>query len=185
MKTESDLDPASEPVEPEIAPEAGEPNRSEATPEPTPDPVLELEKFRDLALRSRAELDNYRKRVIREKEDAIRYANGRLLEDLLPILDNFELGLQVAQAGGDSDSLVAGLEMVRRQFEEFLRSHGAEVVDAEGAEFDPNLHEAVAHEPSADVPEGHVIRQARKGYKLKDRLIRPATVFVSKGFPQE
>lgn len=180
MNTESDLDPTSEPVKPETAPETVEPN----APEAAPDPIAELEKFRDLALRSRAELDNYRKRVIREKEEAIRYANGRLLEDLLPILDNFELGMQAAQGGGDADSLVAGLEMVRRQLEEFLRSHGAEVVPAEGMEFDPNLHAAVSHEPSEDVPEGHIIRQIRKGYKLKDRLIRPTMVAVSKGLPQ-
>ena len=75
--------------------------------------------------------------------------------------------------------------MVRKQFEDFLRDHGVETLDAEGKPFDPNLHEAVAQEASADVPEGHVIRQLRRGFKLKDRLIRPATVVISKGPPAE
>ena len=179
MNTEPDTDPSAEPEESEIPPGAEESNE----PNEPNDLAAELEKFRDLALRSRAELDNYRKRVVREKEEAIRYANARLLEDLLPILDAFELGLQAAQGGGDSGSLVEGLVMVRRQLDEFLRSHGAEAVEAEGVAFDPNFHQAVAHEPSDDVAEGDVIRQVRKGYKLKDRLIRPAMVFVSKGSP--
>jgi molecular chaperone GrpE len=145
------------------------------------DPQTELEKFRDAALRARAELDNYRKRVVREKEDAIRYANASLLESLLPILDNFELGLGAARQAPDASGIVLGLEMVRKQLEDFLRSNGLEVVDATGQTFDPNLHEAVGQEASADVPEGTVIRQLRRGYKLRDRLIRPASVFVSKG----
>lgn len=188
MNTKPDPDPA-EPEEPESPPRAQETQepapQAEAESGSEPDPAAEVEKFRELALRSRAELDNYRKRVIREKEEAIRYANARLLEDLLPVLDNFELGMQAAQGKKDSDGLVAGLEMVRRQLEEFLRAHGAEPVEAEGQEFDPNLHEAVSHEPSEEVAEGHVIRQVRKGYKLKDRLIRPAMVSVSKGLPSE
>lgn len=145
------------------------------------DSTAEVEKYKDMALRSRAELDNYRKRVIREKEDAIRYANTSLLESLLPILDNFELGLDAAKDAKDASGIVQGLEMVRKQLEDFLRAHGVEAVEAAGQEFDPNLHEAVAHEPHAEIPEGKITRQLRKGFKLKDRLIRPATVFVSKG----
>jgi len=76
---------------------------------------------------------------------------------------------------------VQGLGMVRKQLEDFLRDHGVETLDAEGKPFDPNLHEAVAQEDSPEIPEGHVIRQLRRGFKLKDRLIRPATVVVSKG----
>lgn len=141
----------------------------------------EVEKFRDAALRSRAELDNYRKRVVREKEDSIRYANASLLESLLPILDNFELGLSAAQGAPDAANIVLGFEMVRKQFDDFLRSQGVEVIEAAGQAFDPNLHEAVGQEASTEVPEGTVIRQLRRGFKLKDRLLRPASVFVSKG----
>ena len=142
-----------------------------------------MEKYKDAALRARADLDNYRKRVAREKEDAIRYANNSLLESLLPILDNFELGLEAAKNTPDATGIIQGLEMVRKQLEDFLRDHGVEIVNAEGNPFDPNLHDAVAHEPSPSVAEGTVIRQLRKGFKLKDRLIRPASVIVSKGPP--
>lgn len=145
--------------------------------------MAELEKSKDAALRARADLDNYRKRVAREKEDAIRYANNSLLESLLPILDNFELGLDAARNTPEAAGIIQGLQMVRKQLEDFLRDHGVEIVHAEGTPFDPNLHEAVAHEPDSNVKEGTVIRQLRKGFKLKDRLIRPASVVVSKGPP--
>ena len=145
--------------------------------------AAEVEKYKDAALRARADLDNYRKRVAREKEDAIRYANNSLLESLLPILDNFELGLEAAKNTPDATGIVQGLQMVRKQLEDFLREHGVESVNAEGNPFDPNLHDAVGHEPNSDVTEGTVIRQLRKGFKLKDRLIRPASVIVSKGPP--
>ena len=124
-----------------------------------------------------------RQRVAREKEDAIRYANNSLLESLLPILDNFELGIDAARNASDLKGIIQGLEMVRKQLEDFLRDHGVEIVNAVGNPFDPNIHEAVAHEPSPDVAEGDVVRQLRKGFKLKDRLIRPASVVVSKGLP--
>jgi molecular chaperone GrpE len=152
-------------------------------PQPEPDLAAELEKYKDAALRARAELDNYRKRVAREKEDAIRYANNSLLESLLPILDNFDLGLEAAKNAPEASGIVQGLEMVRKQLEDFLRNHGVEVVNAVGDRFDPNLHEAVAHESSPDVADGAVVRQLRKGFKLKERLLRPASVVVSKGPP--
>lgn len=145
--------------------------------------AAELEKHKDAALRARADLDNYRKRVARDKEDAIRYANNSLLESLLPILDNFELGLDAAKNTPEAAGIIQGLQMVRKQLEDFLRDHGVEIVNAEGTSFDPNLHEAVAYEPHSDVKEGTVVRQLRKGFKLKDRLIRPASVIVSKGPP--
>ena len=140
----------------------------------------DLDRFRDLAMRTQADFDNYRKRAIREKEEAIKYANASLLERLIPIIDNFEFGLQAARAEG-SQAVLIGLEMVAKQFQEFLVASGVETIDAEGKPFDPNLHEAVGNEASDTVPEGTVLRQLRKGYKLRDRLIRPANVFVSKG----
>lgn len=140
----------------------------------------DLLRFRDLAMRTQADFENYRKRAIREKEEAVKYANASLIERLIPIIDNFEFGIQAARAEG-SQAVLVGLEMVAKQFQEFLTSSGVETVDAEGQTFDPNLHEAVGHEASDTVPEGNVIRQLRKGYKLRDRLVRPANVFVSKG----
>jgi len=140
----------------------------------------DLGRFRDLAMRTQADFENYRKRAIREKEEAIKYANASLIERLIPVIDNFEFGIQAARAEG-SQAVLVGLEMVSKQFQEFLASVGVETVDAEGQPFDPNLHEAVGQEASETVAEGSVIRQLRKGYKLRDRLIRPANVFVSKG----
>jgi molecular chaperone GrpE len=162
------------------------PSEAAASEGPTSSPerqMAELEKHRDAALRARADLDNYRKRVAREKEEAIRYANNSLLESLLPILDNFELGLDAAKNTPEAAGIIQGLQMVRKQLEDFLRDHGVEIVNAEGTSFDPNLHEAVGYEPHSDVKEGTVVRQLRKGFKLKDRLIRPAGVIVSKGPP--
>jgi molecular chaperone GrpE len=140
----------------------------------------DVERFRDLALRTQADFENYRRRAAREKEDAIKFANAGLLERLIPVLDNFDLGLQAARAEG-SKGVVIGFEMVSKQLQDFLSSSGVETIEAEGKAFDPNLHEALANEESDTVPEGQVIRQLRKGYKLKDRLIRPANVVVSKG----
>jgi molecular chaperone GrpE len=141
----------------------------------------ERDKYKDIALRSVADLDNYRKRMAREKDEAIRFANASFLERLIPILDNFELGLQAAKAAGGNSAVVDGMSMVSRQLQDFLISCGIETIDATGQAFDPKMHEAIAQEESAEVEEGHVIRQVRKGYRLKDRLIRPANVVVSKG----
>jgi len=146
-----------------------------------PDPAAEAEKFRDLALRTAADFDNFRKRAAREKEDAIRYANSTLLEGLLPVADNFELGLDAARSAPDAAAILQGLDMVSRQLRDFLAGSGLEEIATEGAEFDPNVMEAVGHEPDDQVPENRVLRQTRRGYKLRDRLLRPASVVVSKG----
>ena len=159
-------------------------NRSRQS-EDSPDQLTQLKpelvKYKDIALRSVADLDNYRKRMAREKDDAIRYANTGFLERLIPILDNFELGLQAAKAGGGHSAIQDGMMMVSKQLQDFLTSCGVETIDATGQHFDPNVHEAIAQEQNAEIGEGFVIRQLRKGYKLKDRLIRPANVVVSKG----
>jgi len=141
----------------------------------------EAAKLKDLALRARADLDNFRKRSLREKEEAIRYANNGLLERLLPVIDNFELGLDAAKSAADTASILQGMSMVQKQLHDFLKNNGLEEVQAEGEAFDPNKHDAVSQEFSADIPEGHVIRQVRKGYKIKDRLVRASSVIVSKG----
>lgn len=141
----------------------------------------DLERFRDLALRSQADFDNFRKRSARDKEDAVKYANASFLERLIPILDNFELGLNAARASAENSPILMGMDMVAKQLTDFLLGSGVEPVNGEGQVFDPNLHEAVAQEESATVAEGSVVRQLRRGYKLRERLLRPATVVVSKG----
>jgi molecular chaperone GrpE len=145
----------------------------------------DLERFKDLALRSQADFDNYRKRAAREKEEAAKYANLVFLERLVPIFDNFELGLAAAKESPEGASIVAGMEMVARQLADFLSENGVQPIDALGQPFDPNLHEAIAQEESATVEEGCVVRQIRKGYKLRERLLRPATVIVSKAADQK
>jgi molecular chaperone GrpE len=144
----------------------------------------DLDRFRDLALRSQADFDNYKKRAAREKEEAIKYANSSLLERLIAIVDNFELGLSAASRQSADSPILSGMGMVLKQLNDFLADNGLQPIAAEGARFDPNLHEAIANEPSNTVPEGHVVRQMRRGYKLKDRLLRPSTVVVSSGPPK-
>src|SRR5437764_2925978 len=140
----------------------------------------DLDRFRDLALRSQADFENYKKRAAREKDDAVKYANSSLLQRLVSILDNFELGLAAAKAHGDESPIYSGMVLVQKQLNDLLAENGLEPIEAEGNKFDPNLHEAIAHEPSVS-PEGTVIRQTRRGYRLKDRLLRPARVVVSSG----
>jgi molecular chaperone GrpE len=141
----------------------------------------DLARFRDLALRSQADFENFRKRTAREKEDAIKYANSSLLERLLPIVDNFELGLAAAKAEGENSPVYSGMSLVSKQLSDFLSDNGLQPIEAVGRKFDPNLHEAIAHEPSNSVPEETVIRQTRRGYKFRDRLLRPSSVVVSSG----
>jgi molecular chaperone GrpE len=141
----------------------------------------DLERFRDLALRSQADFENYKKRSAREKEEAIKYANSSLLEKLISIVDNFELGLEAARAQGEKSPIFSGMSMVLKQLMDFLADSGLQPIDAVGQKFDPNLHEAIAHEASDKVPEGTVIRQTRRGYRMKDRLLRPSSVVVSSG----
>ncbi|MCB1097679.1 MAG: nucleotide exchange factor GrpE [Verrucomicrobiae bacterium] len=136
--------------------------------------------WKDVALRTKAELENYRKRMARERADTARYANADLLQSLLPILDNFEFGLMAAKAE-EGSSIYLGMSMVLKQIEDFLSEQGVETIPAVGQPFDPNVHDAVAQESSDEVPDGHVVAQVRRGYKLHERLLRPAGVRVSTG----
>src|SRR6266581_2619 len=154
--------------------------RSQAE-DPTVSLQADLDRFRDLALRSQADFENYKKRSAREKEEAIKYANSSLLQRLAAILDNFELGLAAAKAQGEESPIYSGMVLVQKQLNDLLSEHGLQPIEADGKRFDPNLHEAIAHEPSDQFPEGTVLRQTRRGYRLKDRLLRPSKVVVSSG----
>ena len=136
----------------------------------------------DRLLRAKAELDNYKKRAARERHDAVRFANLSLMEKLIPALDSFDMALVAANTtnGNGLDSLKTGIAMVHSQLKTTLTEAGLQEIDAAQQPFDPNVHEAVSQQESADVPEGHVLHQLRKGYKLHERLIRPATVVVAK-----
>jgi molecular chaperone GrpE len=141
----------------------------------------DLDRFRDLAMRSQADFENYKKRTSREKDEAIKYANKSLLEKLVSIVDHFELGLEAARDEGKKSPVYSGMSLVLKQLQDFLAENGLQPIDAVGQKFDPNLHEAIAHQPSDEVPEEHVISQTRRGYRFKDRLLRPSTVVVSSG----
>jgi len=141
----------------------------------------DLDRFRELALRSQADFENYKKRSAREKEEAIKYANSSLLERLVGIIDNFELGLAAAKEQSADSPIYSGMVLVQKQLSDLLAESGLQPVEAEGKTFDPNMHEAIAHEPSDQFPEEIVVRQTRRGYRLKDRLLRPAKVVVSSG----
>jgi molecular chaperone GrpE len=136
----------------------------------------------DRLLRTTADFDNFKKRAAREREDAIRYATESVIKKLVPVLDNLDMALAAAgpKAGGKSESLQAGVAMIHQQLRNALLETGLEEVDATGKKFDPNWHEAVSQQESAEVPEGQVLQQLRKGYKLRERLIRPASVVVAK-----
>jgi molecular chaperone GrpE len=174
---------------PVTEPDAEEKDSAATAPSTEPTPAeddgeglqADLDRFRDLALRSQADFENYKKRSAREKDEAIKYANSSLLEKLIAIVDNFELGLEAARAEGEKSPVFSGMSMVLKQLMDFLADSGLQPIDATGQKFDPNLHEAIAHEPSEKFPEGIVVRQTRRGYKMKDRLLRPSSVVVSSG----
>jgi molecular chaperone GrpE len=144
--------------------------------------AAKAEEYWNQLLRTAADLDNYKKRAAREKQEAIRFANESLLQKLIPVLDNFEMAQSAVATteGGSADSVQQGVSMIQQQLKQVLTEAGLEEINAAGQPFDPNCHEAVSQQESTDVPEGHVLQQLRKGYKLRDRLLRPATVIVAK-----
>jgi molecular chaperone GrpE len=135
-------------------------------------------------LRQVAEVDNFKKRVNREKEDAIRYANENLIRDILPVIDNLERAIAHAQGGGNGKPLVEGVEMVLRALLDVFSKHGVVQVPAVGAVFDPGKHEAMAQVESTEHEPNTIIDEHHKGYLFRDRLLRPALVTVAKA-PQD
>lgn len=141
----------------------------------------EVRQASDRWVRERADADNLKKRAARERADAVRFGTESLIKDLLPVVDNLERAVRHAQGGGDGAPLVEGVSLVLKAFHDVLARHGVTRVDAAGTEFDPSHHEAVAHVTSADHPANAVIEEHQPGYRLHDRLLRPALVTVSKG----
>jgi molecular chaperone GrpE len=146
------------------------------------DPLEELRRekdsLQDRLLRTAAEFDNYRKRVERERRDLADYMKAEILAEILPIADNFERALQAPSS--DTDSLRKGVELIHKQMHDFLRKRGVTPIEALGADFDPNFHQAVIHETSPSHREGEVIEELQRGYMLGDKLLRPAMVKVAK-----
>ncbi len=140
----------------------------------------------DRFVRATADLENFRRRSVREKEELRLFAASRLLEDLLPALDNLALGLaSAAQPKAELKALAGGVELVQQQLKSALWAHGLKEINPLGEPFDPHQHEAISHEPSVDVKPEHILRVVRTGYVLNGRLLRPASVIVSSGKPTE
>ena len=137
---------------------------------------------REQMLRLAADFDNFKKRAARERQEISKYANESLLQKLIPVLDNFDMALAAANTAptGGLQQLQAGIAMIFQQLKSVLAEAGLEEIDATGKTFDPNWHEAIAQQESKEIAEGQVLQQLRKGYKLRDRLLRPAGVVVAK-----
>lgn len=134
----------------------------------------------DKYVRAVAELDNYRKRAVREKTDAIRYGNENLLRDILPFLDGMDRALEHACNYDDFESFKKGLQLLREQLLGCLQKHGVSMIDAEGKDFDPHIHEAMIQVESAQHQDSQVVDEFERGYMLNGRLLRPAKVSVCK-----
>ena len=182
--------PKTEPAETAPPPAAADAPAASA-PELTPGQLQELktraakaDEHWDRLLRTAADFENFKKRAARERIEAAQFANAALLQKLLPVLDHFEMAQTAAQTAevppGGMVSLQAGIAMIQQQLKSILAETGLEEIDAAGKPFDPALHEAVSQQESSEIPEGHVLQQLRKGYKFKERLLRPATVIVAK-----
>jgi molecular chaperone GrpE len=179
--TTEELDPTSE--EHEERPGAAAASDAEPALPPIEAELVDLRRERDSIYdrlrRQAAEFDNYRKRIERERKETSEYAAVDLLEALLPIIDDFERALQ-AEAALGAETYRQGLEIILRELHELLRKRGVTSIEAVGADFDPHLHQAVAYEEAPNAREGEVIGEFRRGYRLGDRLLRPAMVKVAK-----
>lgn len=162
---------------------------AEATAEPAPESTesaedilkAELAAANDRNLRLMAEFDNFRRRSAREQLEIIDTANGKLLEKLSEVLDNFERAFAAENKAKDLETFEKGMQMIHDQFAKVLADAGLEQLDPTGEEFDPNCHEALMQQPSEEVPENHVVTVFMKGYKLKNKILKPAKVIVSSG----
>ena len=158
---------------------------ADAAEQPAEDPTAALKAAladaNDRNLRLMAEFDNYRRRTAKEQLELIETANGKLLEKLSEVQDNFERAFASENKAQDLEAFEKGMQMIYNQFAKILTDAGLEQIDPTGAEFDPNMHEALMQQPSETVPEGHVVTVFQKGYKLKNKILKTAKVIVSSG----
>jgi molecular chaperone GrpE len=172
------------------ATDKAEKKAAKATPKPKKKSKLakaeeQVQILTDRLLRLQADFDNFRKRTLREKSDIYKRANEDLMEELLPVIDHMDMALQAAADHDAPEAFTSGFAMVGEQLVSALKKSGLAPIDTDGAEFDPNLHEAISQLPSDDVEAGHIMIQVRKGFMLGDRLLRPAQVIVSQGKSSE
>jgi molecular chaperone GrpE len=151
-------------------------SRSTVTPA---DLQRKVDELQDRLLRTQAEMENFRRRVHREQDESRKFESLRLLRDILPGLDGLDRAIASAEQTGDMQNLLDGIRMVATQFRDTLKTHAAEPIEAMGKPFDPNLHEALTQIPSADHEPMTVLQVVEMGYRLHDRIVRPARVIVS------
>src|SRR5215210_3991807 len=151
----------------------------------SPDATDELAAAGERLLRLQAEMQNLRNRTSREIADERKYAALPVVTDLLPVVDNIDRAIEAAEKAGEAENLLAGFRLVKQQLHTILSRHDCEPIAAENAPFDPNFHQAILQQPSKDVPAGNVMMVTQPGYKMHDRVVRPAQVFVSSGPPAE
>jgi len=142
--------------------------------------TAKLKDEHERTLRAMADLENFKKRAQREKEEVQKFGAEKLLKDFLPVLDNFDRALEHAKKGADLAGLETGVRMVRKLFEDTLGKHGVKGFESVGKPFDPNVHEAMQQMESADVPPNHVLQEIVRGFTLHERLVRPALVVIAK-----
>ncbi len=192
MKMEAEANKAAEQAAGEAQDEAAADKPAEASAEqpaepadaaPSAEEVLkqQLADANDRNLRLMAEFDNYRRRTAKEQLELIETANGKLLEKLSEVQDNFERAFASENKAQDLEAFEKGMQMIYNQFAKILTDAGLEQIDPTGAEFDPNCHEALMQQPSETIPEGHVVTVFQKGYKLKNKILKTAKVIVSSG----
>lgn len=151
----------------------------------TPDLETQLKTQQDRLLRLQAELENLRSRHARELAEQHRYAGLELARDLLPVVDNVDRAIEASEKGGEQGTLLEGFRMVRQQLAGVLAQHQCVPIDAAGEPFDPQFHEAILQQPSDDAPANHVSMVTQTGYRMHDRVVRPAQVIVSSGPAEE
>jgi molecular chaperone GrpE len=169
------------PLQPDPEPRAPD-TRGEATAAVTveaAEAAKQRDEYLDLLKRKTAEFDNFRKRVERERRDLAEWAAADVLTEVLAVMDDFERALTV-EAPPEAQAYRAGIELIHRQLQELVRKRGATAIDSIGEKFDPHVHQAVAYEETEGAREGEIVGELRKGYKLGDRLLRPAMVKVAK-----
>lgn len=184
MSTESQngAPPASGEQEPQqAAPSQPPESEQKATEQKATDPQAEVARLRDQLLRTAADFDNYRKRSRREQDDAQRRGRESVIKDLLPVFDNLERAAGSAESAPDAKAVADGLRIVLRQFVDTLDKMGVKRIASVGQTFDPAVHEAIQHLPSADHPAGVILAEVQPGYTIGDHLVRAAMVVVSKG----
>lgn len=172
-----DMDAESELVEPAF----GEQGTSPAPPDLAVQKLQdERDRYYDLLLRKTAEFENYRKRIDRERREQADSATTGILLELVSIVDDFERALKAEGGGDQTDGYRRGVEIIHRKLLDLLRRRGVKPMDAIGADFDPHLHQAVAHDESPEHRHGEIIEEYQRGYMLGDKLLRPAMVKVAK-----